>query len=201
MTERHPVDKYSKTDYEAGLAHIAEKEALIGDHPLQNELELHQDLKKETPSTYPFEKEEAEARAALEKETAVLRKEIEQIKKDLQRQFGNAHAEALKINEKMTSDEAAQMVLPEIARIEDSTRRKMEASETLLAPAPDYGKAILKSTEEARREITSRKLVASPARILDIFRGIQELYDKFIEFAGNVLAQTKYGGPLGDTTA
>lgn len=194
MTERHSIDKYSRTEYEEGLANISKKEAGISNHPLQKELELHADLKKSAGSIYPFTLEEQEVKIAFDNETAPIRQEIDQIKKNLWRQLSNAQTEALEIDAELESKKLAQRVLPQIAQIEDDAHHRLEDTRANLSPrAQMYGRAVIEVAEEAKYKIASQKPKPAPAMIRSIFQALQELSREFARQAGNVLAQDRYG--------
>lgn len=193
MKERPPVDKYSKADYEAGLARIAEKQIMISSHPLQEELKLHKDLRSETASPYPFDEEEKGLQREFEKETAELRREVAIIEQDLRRQLSNAQTEATKIHEERGSREMARSVLPKIAQIETDTIQKMgvpEINKELPTRARAHGWAVINTARYARNQIASEK---SPLNIARLLGGIQKLYDEFVGLAGNVISQDRFG--------
>ena len=201
MSEKPPIDKYSKAAYEAGLERLSQKEAQIKSHPLQEELALHKELRKDSPSPYPFVEDEERARVTLEEETAGFRREIEFIKQDLWRQLGNAHAEAEKMNDATKSVELARMILSQIIKIEDSTHHKMEDSGNLSRRAQYFGRAVLDETEATKHNIISKKPIPAPDTIQKSLKVIQELYRQFADIAGNVLVQDRYGHATGDATA
>lgn len=194
MTERNPIDKYSRVAYQDSLDRLSETEKKMNEHPLHAELAVHQELKHEAEAPYPLAEEEAQMAAAFEAETVDFRKEVDMIKRDLWRQLSNAQTEAMAINDERESREAAQVVLPQIAQIEDNTHHRMDDDpENLSSRAKVYGRAVLEIAEEAKYKIASEKPTPPPAVIQAIFRAVQELYSQFVGFAGNVLVQDKYG--------
>ena len=202
MAERRPpVDKYSKSAYEAGLAQLSETEDKTKKHPLQAELDMHQELRKDAPSHYPLVEDEERARDALEKETAGFRREVEEIKRDLWRQLGNAQTEAAKTNDELKSGELAREVLPKIIKIEDRTHHQMEDTGNLSLRAQYFGRAVLDEAEDARHRITSKKPTLAPETIQTSFNVVEELYRQFAGLAGNVLLQNKYGGDASGSAA
>lgn len=196
MKERPPVDKYSKSAYEEGVVRLSQIEKNIKEHPLQAELAVHQELKKEAPTPYPLRGEEENIRTTLKNQTAVFQKEIDTIKKELWRQLGNAQTEAKTKNDEIESQKLARAVLPQIIKIEDNTHHRMEDSGNLSQRAHAFGRAVLAESENAKRRITSKKPMPSPTMIQTSFRVIQELYREFSGLAGNVLLQDKYGGDV-----
>lgn len=200
-SERRPVDKYSKSTYEAGLSQLSEVENSIEEYPLQEELKLHKKLREESPSPYPLREDEKRVKTALEAETAGFRKEVEQIKQDLWRQLGNAQTEATKMNDEMKIEELALVVLPQIIKIEDITHHKMEDSKNLSPRAQYFGKVVLEEAEATKQKIVSKKPVPTPTAIQTSFQVVQELHRQFVDMAGNVLAQDRYGHTTGGAVA
>lgn len=199
MKEGNPSDKYSKAAYEAGLKQLAQNEEAVETHPLQEEVTLHEELRKGTDGPYALSEEEAAARARLAEETGEFRKKVDAIKQDLWRQLSNAQTEAIQEDNERESRKAAEIVLPKINEIEATTHQRLEnAPGNLSVRAHVYGRAVLEVAEEAKRKITDKPRL-SPTMIRAIFETVQEGYKQFAAFAGNVLSQDKYGHPLSET--
>ncbi len=196
MSERVPIDKYSKTEYEQGLARVAKAEKQVSEHPLQEELSVHAALRQGSEGPYAFSAEEEAAKARLAEETAGLEREIAHIKQDLWRQLSNAHTEALAMDAERESREVAEVVLPHMIEIESETRGRMESAD-LPGKARAYGRAIIEIVEKARVIFKEHKKIPSAKVIKSIANAVAEMYTEFRRFAGNVLAQDRYGDPTG----
>lgn len=195
MTERHPIDKYSKDSYQEGLDLLSETEERINVHPLQEDMAIHRELRKESAGPYPFAGEEENVRIAFEAETVDIRREADAIKQDLWRQLSNAQTEAMKMNEELGSRELAREVLPEITKIEENTIQRMgipNINKDLPNNARAHGWAVLNFARDAKSQIASEKSVLN---IQKIFTMIKTLYREFVSMAGNVVQQDRFGHP------
>ena len=192
MTERNPVNKYSKTSYQKGLDQLSEAERKINAHPLREELAVHQELREGSVAPYPFAEEEGQVQAALERETEDFQKEVTKIRQELRRQLSIAQTEAIATNDEMKNKRLAQIALPQINQMESEIEQRIQKKPTNLNDdARKYGYAVLGIAEDTKLMITSQK--PSSKDLESSFGAITEMYNEFIKRAGNVLRQDRYG--------
>lgn len=196
MSERAPVDKYSRKEYEKGLAHLAQREKAVASHPLQEQLSVHTELQQGSKGEYPFAAEERRTKEELAQETAHIQREIDRIKQDLWRQLSNAHNEALSEDDERESRKLAEAVLPQIKAIEEDTRHRL-VEEPLSGKARIYANAIIEAADKTRTVLETHKAIPGPSKIREAANLIVELYSELKRFAGNALAQDRYGNPTG----
>ena len=149
-------------------------------------------MKKEKFPVDGYSKRQYEIGLARMADEKTDQSEVDKIAQDLRRQLSNAHAEALSVNAVLDRKRLAQEVLPQIDKLEDDIRDRLDHAEDIPDRAQAYGRAVIRVAEETKDQIISQKPKLAPDKVQSMLKILKEAVTKFFEQT-NVLGQNRYG--------